>query len=149
MSEKEEHDFLKEYLTWMKTGLDQESLHVYNFGYERPLPFTSISLTPDSTMRFNLQTSGMQTPNRWSIVVVAKKYLDRFGEIMTIVDRIHEDTQALPFAIFVETEEDIKITNISFPSRVAPTLVRILYRAVVLSLMVLRTESLYCLSDLR
>ena len=130
MSEREEHDFLKEYLTWMKPGLDQESIHVYNFGYERPLPFPSISLTPESTMRFNLQTSGMRTPNRWSIVVVAKKYLDRFGEIMTVVDRIQEDTQALPFAIFVETEDDIKTSNIS--SRVTPSLVRILYRAVVL-----------------
>ena len=124
MSEREEHDFLKDYLTWMKgPGLDQESLHVYNFGYERPLPFPSISLTPDSTMRFNLQTSGMQTQSRWSTVVIGEKYLDRFGEIMTVVDRIHEDTQALPFAIFVETEDDIKITNISF--HVTPTLVRI------------------------
>ena len=40
---------------------------------------------------------------------------------MTVVERIHEDTQALPFAIFVETEDDIKPTNMS--SRVTPTLV--------------------------
>ena len=67
MSEREEHDFMTEYLTWMKgPGLDLDSLHVYNFGYERPLPFPSISLTPDSALRFNLQTSGMQTPRRWS-----------------------------------------------------------------------------------
>ena len=122
MSEREEHDFLKDYLTWMKgPGLDQESLHVYNFGYERPLPFPSISLTPDTTMSFNLQSSGMQTQSRWSTVVIGKKYLDRFEEIMTVVERIHEDTQALPFAIFVETEDDIKATNIS--SRVTPSLV--------------------------
>ena len=124
MSEKEEHDFLKDYLTWMKgPGLDQESLHVYNFGYERPLPFPSISLTPDTTLRFNLQTSGMQTPSRWSTVVIGEKYLGRFWEIMTVVDRIQEDTQALPFAIFVETEVDIKITIISF--HVTPTLLRV------------------------
>ena len=131
MSEREEHDFLKDYLTWMKgPGLDLDSLHVYNFGYERPLPFPSISLTPDSTLRLNLQTSGMQTQSRWSTVVIGKKYLDRFEEIMTVVDRIHEETQALPFAIFVETEDDIKTSNIS--SHETPTLVRILYRAVVL-----------------
>ena len=124
MSEREEHDFFKDYLTWMKgPGLDQESLTVYNFGYERPLPFPSISLTPDTTMRFNLQTSGMQTQSRGSTVVIGEKYLDRFGEIMTVVDRIHEDTQALPFAIYVETEDDIKTTNIS--SHETPTLVRI------------------------
>ena len=129
MSEREEHNFLKDYLFWMKgPGLDQESLHVYNFGYERPLPFPSISLTPDTTMSFNLQTSGMQTQSRASTVVIGEKNLDRFGEIMTVVDRIHEETQALPLSIYVETEHDIKTTNIS--SRVTPTLVRILYRAV-------------------
>ena len=122
MTEKEEQDFLKDYLTWMKgPGLDQDSLHVYNFGYDRPLPFPSISLTPDTTLRINLRTSGMQTENRWSTVVIGEKYLGRFGEIMTIVDRIHEDTQALPFVIYVETQEDIKMNNISF--HVTPTLV--------------------------
>ena len=126
MSEIDDQDFMADSLTWMKgPGLDQDSLHVYNFGYERPLPFPSISLTPDTKMRFNLQNSGMKTQCRWSTVVIGEKYLDRFGEIMTVVDRIHEDTQALPFAIYVETEDDIKTTNIS--SRVTPTLVRILY----------------------
>ena len=128
MSEREEHDFLKDYLTWMKgPGLDQDSLTVYNFGYERPLPFPSISLTPDTTMSFDLQTSGMQTQSRGSTVVIGEKYLARFGEIMTVVERIHEDTQALPVSIYVETEVDIKTTNIS--SHVTPSLVRILYRA--------------------
>ena len=127
--------------TKMKTlgpGLDQDSLTFYNFGYERPLPFPSISLSPDTTMRFNLQTSGMQTQSRASTVVIGEKYVDRFGEIMTVVDRIHEETQALPLSIYVETEHDIKTTNIS--SRVTPTLVRILYRAVLLTTMLLSTE---------
>ena len=97
MSEREEQDFLKDHLNWMKgPGLDQESLTVYNFGYEGPLPFPSISLTPDTTMSFNLQTSGMQTQSRASTVVIGEKNLDRFGEIMTVVDRIHEESQALP-----------------------------------------------------
>ena len=124
MSEREEHDFLKDHLNWMKgPGLDQESLTVYNFGYERPLPFPSISLTPDTTMSFNLQTSGMQTQSRGSTVVIGEKYLDRFGEIMTEVERIQEETQALPLSIYVETEDDIETVNIS--SRVTPSLVRI------------------------
>ena len=125
MSEREEQDFLKDYLTWMKgPGLDQESLHVYNFGYERPLPFPSIALTPDSTVMLNLQSSGMQTPSRWSTLVIGEKYLGRFVEIMTVVDRIHEDTQALPFAIFLENEVDMKVTNISLHVTPTPTLVR-------------------------
>ena len=124
MSEREEHDFIEEYMTWMKGSVVQfESFHVYNFGYERPLPLPSVALTPDSTMRFNLQTSGMQTPSRWSIVIIGEKYLGRLGEIMVLVDRIHEETQALPFAIFLQSEVEI---NISSPMRVTPALVGIL-----------------------
>ena len=124
MSEREEQKFLKDYLTWMKgPGLDQESLLIYNFGFESPLPFPSISLTPDTTMRFNLQISGMQTPSRWSIVIIGEKYLGRLEEIMTLVDRIQEETQALPFAIFLQSEEEV---NISSPMHVTPALVGIL-----------------------
>ena len=124
MSEREEQDFFKDSLTWMKgPGLDQESVTVYNFGYDRPLPFPSLSLTPDSTVRFNLQTSGMQTQSKGSTVVIGKKYLGRFEKIMTAIDRIQEDTEALPFAIYVETEDDIKRTNISINIRETPTLV--------------------------
>ena len=124
MSEKEENDFIIDYLTETKGfDLDKESLLVYNFGYDRPLPFPSISLTPDTTMKFNLQTSGIHAQSRRSIAVVGEKYVGRFVEIMTVVERIHEDTQALPHAIYVETEDDIKTTNIS--SRVTPTLVKI------------------------
>ena len=128
MSEREEYEFLKDYLTWMKgPELDQKSLTVYNFGYDRPLLFPSLVLTPDSTVRFNLQTSGMQTQSRWSIVVIGEKYLGRFGEIMTVVDRIHEDTQALPFAIFLQSEHEIKIENLgSHHMHETPSLVGIL-----------------------
>ena len=123
MSEREENDFFKDYLTWMKgPGLDQESLTVYNFGYNRSLPFPSISLTPTTTMSFNLQTSGMETPSRRSIVIIGEKYLGRLGEIMTLVDRIQDETQALPFAIFLQSEEDI---NISSHMHVTPALVGI------------------------
>ena len=114
MSEREEADFIKDYLTEMKGfDLDKESLLIYNFGYERPLPFPSISLTTDNTLRFNLQTSGMQTQSRSSIVVIGEKYVGRFEEIMLVIDRIHEDTQALPFAIFLQSEREIKIENMS------------------------------------
>ena len=84
MSVREEHDFLEEYMTWMKGSVVKyESLHVYNFGYERPLPLPSIALAPGSKLRLNLQTSGMETPSRWSVVVIGEKYLSRLGEIMT------------------------------------------------------------------
>ena len=123
MSEREEHDFIVDYLTETK-GIDltKESLLVYNFGYDRPLPFPSISLTPDTTMRFNLQTSGMQTPNRWSMVIIGEKYLGRLVGIMTVVDRIQEETTTLPFAIFLQSEEEI---NISSHMHVTPALVGI------------------------
>ena len=115
MSEIEEQDFISDYVTWMKgTRVQLDSLHVYNFGYERSLALPSIALRPDSTLRFNLQTSGIQTPSRWSMVVIGEKYLPRFGEIMSVVDRIHEDTQALPFAIFLQSENEIKLESMVF-----------------------------------
>ena len=125
MSEEDVHSFMLDYLSWMKGSLVKfESLHVYNFGYERNLPLPSVPLTPDSKLKFNLQTSGMKTPSKWSLVVVGEKYVDRFDEIMEMVDRIHEDTQGLPFVIFVETEKEIQIKNVS--SHMTPALVGII-----------------------
>ena len=122
MSEKDEHQFMTDYLTWMKgSKVNPESLHVYNFGYKRSLPLPSLPLTPESKLKFNLQSTGMETLSRWSIVVIGEKYVDRFDEDMEVLDRIHEDTQALPFAIFVETEEEIQIKNVT--SHMTPALV--------------------------
>ena len=116
MSEKEEHEFIIDYLTKMKgLDLDQESLLVFNFGYDRPLPFPSIALTPDSTLGLNLQTFGMGTPSRRSIVVVGQKYVGRFQELMIVVDRIREDTQALPSDIFLQSKKEIKLENMDSP----------------------------------
>ena len=121
MSEND-NQFMRDYLTWMKgSKVNPESLHVYNFGYKRSLPLPSLPLTPESKLKFNLQSTGMETPSRWSIVVIGEKYVDRFDEVMEVVDRIHEDTQALPFAIFVETEEEIQIKNVT--SHMTPALV--------------------------
>ena len=114
MSEREEQDFLTEYLTWMGgPGLDLESLHVYNFGYDRPLPFPSIALTPDTNLSFNLQTSGMHAQSRRSIVVVEEKYVGRFEEIMFVIARIHEESQGLPSDIFLQSKYEIKLVNMS------------------------------------
>ena len=127
MSEIEEHEFMKGYLTWMKPGLDLDSLTVYNFGYERPLPFPSIVLTPNSSLRLNLQTSGIHSQSRSSIAVVGDKYIARFHEIMLNVERIHEDTQALPLATFLQTKHDNKLMNLrSHPMHESPSLVGIL-----------------------
>ena len=122
MSVREDHDFIEDYLTWMKgSTIRFDSLHVYNFGYERNLPLPSVALTPESKLKFNLQSSGMQTPSRSSIVIIGEKYVGRFQEIMTIIDRIHEDTQALPFAIFVQTEDEVMMETPT--SHVSPSLV--------------------------
>ena len=126
MSEKDEHQFMTDYLTWMKgSKVDPESLHVYNFGYKRILPLPSLPLTPESKLKFNLQSTGIEAPSRRSIVVIGENYVDRFHEVMGVVDRIHEDTQALPFAVFVETEEEIQIKNVTV--HMTPTLVGSLY----------------------
>ena len=127
MSEKEEHQFITDFLSWKKgSEVNPESLHVYNFGFERSLPLPSLSLTPDSKLKFNLQTSGMKTPSKWSLVVIGEKYVDRFDEVMEVVDRIHEDTQGLPFAFFVQTEEEIHIKNVT--SHMTPALAEIIIK---------------------
>ena len=111
---KDVYDFIGQYVGWMKGSLVRaESLHVYNFGYRSTLPLPVLDLTPDSKLEVNLETSGMNTPSRWSLVVVGEKYISRFDEVMEVVDRIHEKTHALPFAVFVETEEEIQITNVT------------------------------------
>ena len=114
MSAREEQDFIKDYLTEVKGfDLDKESLIVYNFGYNRPLPFPSISLTPDSKLSINLQTSGMHAQSRRSIAVVGEKLVGRFEEIMLVVDRLHEESQGLPSDIFLQSEHGIKLENLS------------------------------------
>ena len=67
----------------------------------------------------------METPSKWSLVIIGEKYVDRFDEVMEMVDRIHEDTQGLPFAIFVQTEEEIQIKNVT--SHMTPALVGIIH----------------------
>ena len=127
MSEREEQDFMTDHLSWMKPGLDLDSLTVYNFGYERPLPFPSIALTPNSKLRLNLQTSGIHSQSRSSIAVVGEKYVGRFEDIMLDVARIHEDTQALPLATFLQTKHEIKLMNLrSHHMHESPSLVGIL-----------------------
>ena len=131
MSETEEHEFIVDYLTWMKGSVVRpEILHIWNFGYERPLPFPSIALTPDSQTIFNLQSSGMHTLSRWSVVMIGEKYLSRFQEIFKTTLRIHEQTQALPFAILVQGEGEISLQNISY--HMTPTLVRSCHNDVII-----------------
>ena len=125
MSEKDDNTFMLEYISWMKgSAVKVNSLLIYNFGYKRSLPLPSVPLTPDSKLKINLKPSGLQTSNRQSLVVIGEKYVDRFDEVMEVVDRIHEDTQALPFAIFVQTEEEIQIKNVT--SHMTPALVGII-----------------------
>ena len=128
MSDTEEQDFIADYVTWMKgPGVQFESIVIYNFGYERPLPLPSIAADKNINLNFNLQTSGMHTQSRWSIAVVGEKYVGKFEEIMLDIDRIHEDTQALPFATFLQTKNEINLLNLSSPHmHVTPSLVGIL-----------------------
>ena len=39
-----------------------------------------------------------------SLYPLREKHLDRLGEIMTVIDRMHEESQALPFSIYVERQ---------------------------------------------
>ena len=128
MSDSELSDFLTESLTMMGVSeMDQISINVLNFGYAKPLPFPAIALTPNTKLRLNLQTSGIQSQSRRSIAMVGEKFLNEFENIMLDIERIHEDTQALPLAIFVQTKHEINLTNlISPPMHEFPNMVGIL-----------------------
>ena len=128
MSDSELSDFLTESLTMMGVSeMDQISINVLNFGYARPLPFPAIALTPNTKLRLNLQTSGIQSQSRRSIAMVGEKFLNEFENIMLDIERIHEDTQALPLAIFVQTKSEDNLSKLSsHPMRVTPYLVGIL-----------------------
>ena len=132
MSETDEQDFIKDYVTWMKIpGVQFESLLIYNFDYERTLPLPSIAVDSSNTLRLNLQTSGIHSQSRRSIAVVGEKYVGKFEEIMLVVDNLHEDTQALPFAIFLQSEYEINLRNMSsHQMHETPGLVGILYRVI-------------------
>ena len=128
MSDMELSNFLTESLTMMGVSeMDQISINVLNFGYTRPLPFPAIALTPNTKLRLNLQTSGIQSQSRRSIAMVGEKFLNEFENIMLDIERIHEDTQALPLAIFVQTKSEDNLSKLSsHPMRVTPYLVGIL-----------------------
>ena len=128
MSDMELSNFLTESLTMMGVSeMDQMSLNVLNFGYARPLPFPSIALTPNTKLRLNLQTSGIQSQSRRSIAMVGEEFLSEFENIMLDIERIHEDTQALPLAIFVQTKGEDNLTKLSsHPMHETPCLVGIL-----------------------
>ena len=65
--------------------VNYQSLHIYNFGHDKILPFPSVSLSVDKKLRLDLKTSGMNSPNRWSVVMVGAKYIPRFDEILEAV----------------------------------------------------------------
>ena len=127
LSESELSDFFTESLTVMGVSdMDQISINVLNFGYARPLPFPAIALTPNTKLRLNLQTSGIHQSRR-SIAIVGEKFLSEFENIMLDIERIHEETQALPLAIFVQTKSEDNLSKLSsHPMRVTPYLVGIL-----------------------
>ena len=53
--------------------------------------------------------------------------MGKFEDIMLDIERIHEDTQALPLAIFVQTKSEDNLSKLSsHPMRVTPYLVGIL-----------------------
>ena len=128
MTPSEENQFITEYMTVMGVSeQDQNSLIVLNFGYDGPLPFLSIALSPNTPLSLNLQTSGIQSQSKRSIAVVGEKFLNRFEEIMSDID-----TQALPFAIFLQSKNEINLMNLSsHPMRESPSLVGIVLSIIV------------------
>merc|ERR1711994_958274 len=96
-----------------------------NFGYKESFPFPQIGLSLNSDQHhLNVGTFGLNSPNKCSIVVIGGKYLEQVDEVMRMVDKITEDLDWMPYAVFLMAEkpgQDIKI-NVSTRGSTSPTM---------------------------
>ena len=92
--------------------LSEEICLILNFGHESNVPFPQIKMSPDQDL---LTISGLVSryPNKCFIAIIGHKYLDQVDHIMRMVDRISDDIEWMPYAVFLMAEkpgQDIKFT---------------------------------------
>ena len=105
--------------------LSEERCFILNFGHESNVPFPQIKVSPDHDL---LTISGLVSryPNKCSIAIVGHKYLDQVDHIMMVVDKITDDIEWMPYAVFLMAEkpgQDIQF-NVSTRDNMSPAMVR-------------------------
>ena len=110
LTQEEDVQFI-EYVSKWRKGQDfaLEDCLFYNFGYERELPYTMISLTPEDDMNIAINTKGMEVTSGCSLVLIGGKYVEQIDEVMKRVDEIVEQVQFVPLATFIF--ENLLYTN--------------------------------------
>merc|ERR1712155_145169 len=107
--------------------LTEQRCFTLNFGYQQPFPFPQLWLDLKSTLPLNVGSLGNKSPNKCHIVIIAGQYLDKVDEVMRMVDRITEDIQWMPLAVFLMTEkpgQDVKF-NVSARDNMSPTMYQV------------------------
>ena len=122
---------LKNLLYWQKGSdvLSEHGCFILSFGYSDPFfyPATIVSLDLDLNISLNVGTHGNQSPNKCAIVVIGGKYLGQVDDVMDSVDKITEDIDMMPYAVFLMAErhgQNVKF-NVSLRDNMAPTMYQV------------------------
>ena len=82
MKHEEKIAFIQDILTW-QTGsniLLHQGCFILNFGYNKPFTFPEIKLVPHLGANLNVGSLGLNSPSKFSIVVIGGKYLEQVDE---------------------------------------------------------------------
>ena len=109
MSSGEAYQFVELTTSW-KQGHKflLENCIVYNFGFEKEIPLTQISMDLSSDFKVSLKTKGIEAPNLCSLVFVAGRYVERLNEVVKIVDGVTKATDNVPKAVYLFRNLDDK-----------------------------------------
>ena len=98
----EDLKFIRYASVWRKgQQFELDDCLFYNFGYERDLPYTSITSNLGMDLSLSLNINGMEAPSGCSIVLIAGKYVRQVDEVMKRVDDIAEQTNSVPLVAFI------------------------------------------------
>ena len=101
-----------------------QSCLIFNFGHKETFSYSEIKLSLGPKLHLNIGTDGLNFLGKCSIVVIGGKYLQQVDEVMRMVDKITEDLDWMPYAVFLMVEKpglDIKF-NVSSRDNVSPTM---------------------------
>ena len=125
----DEEKFIENILRWQRRYdvLSHDRCLIMKFGHLQPFTHPSLQLTLEPGYQLNVGTLGSYSPSKCSIVVIGGKYLEQVDEVMRMVDKITEDLDWMPYAVFLMAEKPgqaIKI-NVSTRGSTSPTIYQV------------------------
>ena len=124
MTNDEKIDFIQNVIKWQE-GFDVlNDKGYFNLNFDSKLhSIPGLKLSLDSDTHLNVGTLGLNSPSKYSIVVIGDKYLEQVDKVMGIVDKI----AWMPYAVFLMAEkpgQDIQFT-VSARENMSPTLYQV------------------------